>query len=100
MPDRAPSRWRLVGFEQRLDAWVDLEHPVDDLRLLVTAWILSRFDDPYAGVRRERGFSNLWFGVIPRSGHGTGLVVTCSYWIEETTHAVRCDSIATLSWPA
>ena len=44
-----------------------------DLRFLVTEWILTRAADPYQGVRREAGFDNLWFGAVPRSGHGDGL---------------------------
>jgi hypothetical protein len=94
------SPWQLIGFIERLDTWIDVERPADDLRLIVTAWVIGRVDDPYQGVRRERGFPNLWFGTIPNTTHGTGQVVVCSYWIEETTRSVRCDSIATLDWPA
>lgn len=89
----------MVGFEERLDTWISIEAPFDDLRLTVTAWMLTRFDDPYQGVRRAHGFDNLWFGVIPDTAHDDDRVVCCSYWIEETTRTVRCDSIATLSWP-
>ena len=46
--------------------WIERELPSDDLRLTVTAWILTRYDDPYQGVQREPGFDNLWFGEIPR----------------------------------
>lgn len=60
---------------------------------------MTRFDDPYHGVRREKGFANLWFGPIPGSADGSGTVVACSYWIEEETHTVRCDSFATLNEP-
>lgn len=59
--------WALEGFLDRLDAWAEFESPKDDLRLIVTAWILTRYDDPYQGVRREPGFANLWFGAIPNS---------------------------------
>lgn len=93
-----PPTWRLEGFLDRLDAWAKLESPSDDLRLIVTAWVLTRYDDPYQGVRRERGFANLWFGPIPESDDGT-TVVACAYWIEESGRAVRCDSFATLSRP-
>lgn len=94
----ASPQWQLVGFLERLDTWIADEDPVDELRLEVTAWILSRFENPYDGVRREPGFANLWFGRIPRSQHQRQVVVS-SYWIEETTHTVRCDSIATLALP-
>lgn len=98
VPERS-SAWTLEGFLDRLDAWVELESPADDLRLIVTAWVLTRYDDPYQGVRRERGFPNLWFGAIPHSYDGRGAVVACSYWIEESRHTVRCDSFATLGLP-
>lgn len=99
MPGSDPV-WSLVGFGERMDAWIDLEEPQDDLRIAVASWALSRFDDPYQGVRREPGFENLWYGVIPGTQHGDNQVVVCSYWIEERTHVVRCDSIATLALPA
>jgi hypothetical protein len=92
--------WQLEDFEERLDTWVALENPPDDLVREVLAWILGRYDDPYQGVRREPGFDNLWYGVVPGTAHGHERVVTCSYWITETTRTVRCNSIATLSWPA
>jgi len=91
--------WKLEGFLERLDAWAQLKSPSDDLRVIVTAWILSRYDDPYQGVRRERSFPNLWFGAVPESRHGSEWVVACAYWIEESSRTVRCDSFATLSLP-
>jgi hypothetical protein len=91
--------WRLEGFLDRLDAWVEQESPSDDTRLLVTAWIMTRYGDPYQGVRREKGFPNLWFGAVPDTEDGTGNTVACAYWIEESTRTVRRDSFATLSLP-
>lgn len=91
--------WKLEGFIERLDEWIERESPGDDLRLAVTSWVLSRLDDPYEGVRREPGFPNLWFGVVPRTGHDDNRTVVCSYWIQETLRRVRCDSIAGLRWP-
>lgn len=98
MPSGA-RRWTLEGFLDWLDAWAELESPKDDLRLTVTAWIMTRYDDPYQGVRRENGFANLWFGAIPNTSDGSGSVVTCSYWIEESSRTVRCDNFGTLSLP-
>lgn len=92
-------RWTLENFIERFDAWAELESPTDDLRCIVMAWILTRDDDPYQGVRRETGFPNLWFGPIPDSHDGSGHVVTCSYWIEEARRTVRCDNFGTLSLP-
>ena len=57
------------------------------MRFTVTEWILTRYDDPYEGVRREEGFPNLWFGIVVRTGDAA---VVCSYWIEESRHVVRC----------
>lgn len=91
--------WRLAGFLDRIDEWAARENPPADLRLRVTAWVLSRFDDPYQGVQREAGFPNLWYGEIPGTAHGHAQIVVCSYWIVEREHTVRCDSIATLSYP-
>lgn len=98
MPDPAPT-WQLVGFLERLDDWIERELPGDDLRVVVTAWVLTRYDDPYQGVRRESAFPNLWFGVVPYSGHDSGSVVVCAYWIEESTRTVHCDSFTRLSVP-
>jgi hypothetical protein len=96
----AGSLWQLEGFLERLDLWAENETSSDDLRFIVTEWIITRQDDPYQGVRREPGFDNLWFGVIPDSQDGKGRIVTCAYWIQEATHTLRCDSFATLHWPA
>lgn len=91
--------WRLVDFLVRLDEWAKRENASDDLRLLVTAWIMSRYEDPYEGMRLEPGWGNLWFGPVPNSEDGAGQIVTCSVFIEESTRTVRCNSIATLSLP-
>jgi hypothetical protein len=98
MPSPDP-RWVLEGFLERLDTWIADESPADDLRLAVTAWILSRMEDPYEGVRREPDFENLWFGAVPGTETTAGTVVACSYWIAEARGTVRCDSFATLSLP-
>lgn len=91
--------WTLEGFLELLDTWIQIESPPDDLRLLVTAWIMTRYDDPYQGVHREPSFENLWYGPVPRSANGKGAVVVCSYWIIESTRTVRCNSFATLNLP-
>lgn len=94
-----PALWRLERFLSEFDAWTDREHPSDDLRVLVTEWMVGRQDDPYRGVRRVPSFENLWHGAVPGSDDGTGHVVACGYWIFEADHLVRCDSFATLSLP-
>jgi hypothetical protein len=93
------ARWNLAEFTEQLDAWVERESPPDDLVLIVLTWIMSRGDDPYRGVRREPRFPNLWFGPVPNSDAGTARVVTCSYWIIESTRTVRCDNFGVLGMP-
>ena len=91
--------WQLHSFSNRLDEWIELEHPEDWLRVLVGNWVLSRIEDPYDGLRRVPDFDNLWFGVVPGSLDADETVVAGSLWIFEHNHSVRCDRIATLSWP-
>lgn len=92
--------WRLVGFEEALDRSAETENPSTDLRSLVTEWVLSRFDNPHQGVRREPGSpEGLWFGKVPGSDHGAGAAVACAYWIDEAEKVVRCDNIASLNKP-
>lgn len=88
----------LWGFTEALDRWIAVEAPGGRLRRDVTSWVLSRFDDPYVGVRRETEFPNLWWGAVPGS-HEDGTVVVCSYFVEEASRTVRCDTIATLNEP-
>lgn len=93
------SPWRLEGFEDALDRWIDQEKPSIDLSIVVTAWIFTRREHPYAGVRREAAFENLWFGAVPGTIHDATSVVACSYWIFESERRIRCDSFPTLSLP-
>lgn len=97
MPEQV-SRWVLDNFLETFDVWVASEDPSVEVRSAVLAWVFSRAEDPYAGVRREVGFANLWFGAIPRTLR-MDTVVACSYWVEERRNVVRCDSLATLSLP-
>jgi hypothetical protein len=94
----AASLWTLADFLRHVDAWIERDAPDDDLRVFVLDWILGRCEDPYRGVTREGGFPNLWYGVVPYSQRGATAVL-CSYWIVESDHVVRCESIATLSLP-
>lgn len=93
-----PFLWKLAGFEAKLDASIALETPDEDVRYIVTEWILTRFSDPYQGVRREPGFPNLWFGAVPESARA-GRVVVCSYWLVESERRVSCNSFGTLRLP-
>jgi hypothetical protein len=89
----------LDKFPERFGAWVELESPPDNVRRIVGNWILTRYDDPYQGVQRVEDKPNLWFGQIPNSRDGSGRVVVCSYWIEESSRTVRCDLFGTLRPP-
>lgn len=99
MPSSSPP-WKLENFIERFEAWVQRDSPEDDLRLIVTDWITTRYSTPYQGVDRQVGFDNLWYGHIPNSGDGCGNVVTCSYWIRESSHTVYCNDFSVLSYPA
>jgi hypothetical protein len=94
-----PADWKLVRFIEHLDRWADIESPDPHSRLMVAAWIMDRHEDPYMGVRREPGFANLWFGRIPGTLDRAGSIVTCSYFVYETTRVVSCNGIARLSLP-
>jgi hypothetical protein len=55
----------LENFVERLDAWIAIENPSEDLRIIVTEWVVARFDNPYTDVSRMPDFPNLWFRPIP-----------------------------------
>jgi hypothetical protein len=97
--DDASPAWRLERFSENFESWIERESPSTDLRILVGTWIWTRTETPYQGVHRAGGFENLWFGAVPNTDDGLGHVVACSYWIEESRHAVRCDNFATLDLP-
>lgn len=101
MPDGRGS-WQLVEFEERLDGWIGRDSPSQDLINVVTAWILSRMEDPYEGARREPDFENLWSVRLRGTADGTRskfTMVLCSYRIIEAKHLVEADNFATLSYP-
>ena len=100
MPPEPDDQWRLENFLEVLDRWIEVENPPSVIRRRVTAWLLTRLETPYAGVVRQDGFADLWYGVVPGTLHSDGHVVACSYWIDAQTMQARCDSIATLSAPA
>ena len=101
MPD-GRGLWQLTDFEERLDGWISRESPSQDLINIVTAWVLSRMEDPYEGARREPDFENLWSVRLRGTADGTGskfTMVLCSYRINEVKHVVEADNFATLSYP-
>ena len=72
--------------------------PAFDLRFIVTSWVLSRFNDPYQGARRELDIPGLWFARIPQTEVGSTVVV-CSYWIHDLDRVARCNTFGTLGLP-
>lgn len=98
VPD-SDNAWKLERFIERLDLWVDLEAPTEDLRITVIEQIFTRMETPYRGVKRVWSGDNLWFGVVPGTAHGAGMVVTWAYRIFESRRAVRCDLIESISFP-
>lgn len=97
----SPSRsWTLQNTEDALDRWIALDDPPQDLRIHVLTWMLSRVDNPYRGLRRTPGFTNVWFGPVPETLDETAsTVLTVTLLIDEPTRVVRFDGIVMLSWP-
>lgn len=93
----------LLDFLDRLDAWVAAEHPLEDLRLLVTYRIFTRSRDPFADARRIAGLADYWQAVIPHSDHfddhAARCGVLCLFWVDVRRRSVRCDRFASLSLP-
>lgn len=98
-----PQPWNLQDFVPRFDAWVDQEHPLEDLRVYVLDWIFTRTSDPYADARRVPGFADYWQAVIPSSEHfdehAERCVVVCLFWLNASARSVQCDRFASLSLP-
>ena len=89
--------WRLLGFQERLDEWIDQERPQDWLRVVVVNWVLSESTTPTTACAASPASTTL---IRRHTGSGDGdEIVCCSLWVEEIGHRVRCDRIATLGWP-
>ncbi len=97
MPD---ALWRLIDVDDRLDEWIERESPNQDLIIAVTAWTLSRMEDPYESLRRDPGFANLWFGKVPRTyDPDTRTAIACTLFVDEQSHEVKIDRFARLGVP-
>lgn len=92
--------WTTEGFDAAFESWQQLENPPTEVAITVLLWLMGRRETPYLDVSREPNFENLWYGRIPGSLHGDGLVATCSYFIKELDHKLVCSSIASLRLPA
>lgn len=91
--------WKLERFPERLNSWITVCDPSSELRRTVRQWVMTRYDDPYAGMAQQEGFPNLWYGRIPSTDDGCGNSVVCSYWIDAQTRTVTCNDFTTLSRP-
>ena len=89
----------LDNFLEKLDEWDGEFSPGNDLRRAVLLWLLTLAEHPFEGVKRAEGLENLWYRAVPKTEHGEGHVVVCSYWIFESQRLLRCDSFATLGLP-
>lgn len=100
MAAKGPGGWKLDGFKEQINRWIELDQPSKQQLEGVHEWIMDRVADPYAGVRRQPGeLENLWFGQIPGTSNSDGAIAVCSYWIIEETHTVRCDNFGMLHPP-
>jgi hypothetical protein len=95
----ADQPWQLANFEERLDVWIALDNPPDDVRVQVISLILTRMDDPFASARRSRVSLPLVRILVPGSIHAPQQIVFRSDWIEHEVHRVSCDSIASPGAP-
>ncbi len=77
----SPS-WLVLFADDCLQRWEDLRKPTPDLQAVVTSWLMTRMEDPYAGARRVPDFPNMWFAKVAGSDHGPYAAVFCTYDIE------------------
>lgn len=99
MPPDVPARWIPVRFEEMFTAWVQREHPDVATQHRVVDWIVAHRLDPYAGMKRETDFPNMWSGRIPGTRDEAGTLVTCAYDVLPRTRIVRCLIIGRVGWP-
>jgi hypothetical protein len=90
--------WQLLQFIERLDEWAAREDPSEDLRVIVANWVINLHSNPYADLKPQRGFPDLWFSGIPETSDGHTLV-TCTARINPIERTVTCRIIATLGLP-
>jgi hypothetical protein len=90
--------WHLLRFIECLDEWAAREDPSDDVRVIVANWVINLHSNPYADLRPQRGFPDLWFSGIPETYDGR-TQVTCTAQINPIERTVTCKIIATLTLP-
>jgi hypothetical protein len=97
-PD-TPSAWAFVRFEEMFESWTKRESPDPATQTRVIDWIRDRRDDPFAGMMRDTGQPNLWFGRVPYTLDSSGTLVTVTYQILMRTRVVRCMLIGRVGLP-
>jgi hypothetical protein len=97
-PDTSDS-WIFVRFEELFVSWVQRESPDEGTQVKVIDWIRDRRGDPFAGVLRDTGHPNLWFGRVPSTLDDDGTLVTVTYQILMRTRVVRCMLIGRVGLP-
>jgi len=90
--------WQLFQFIEKLNEWAATEGPSEDLRSIVADWVIDLHSNPYADLRPQRGFPDLWFSGIPGTSDGHSKV-TCTARINPIQRTVTCKGIATLGLP-
>jgi hypothetical protein len=92
--------WQLFQFMPKLEEWAAQEAPSGDLRSVVANWVIDLHVNPYADLKPQRGFPELWFCGIPEAETPDGRAqVTCTVQINPIKRTVTCLNIATLSLP-
>lgn len=99
MTEEGGLSWKLERFPETLNMWVEICSPSREILRAVRNWVVTRYEDPYEGVKREPRIDNLWYGVVPGTNDGRGNVAVCSYFVYESTRTVVCNGCSTLSLP-
>lgn len=63
-PDERDGEWLVVATEECLERWAAIEHPPEDLRIIVATWLMTRMDNPHRDVDRMPDFPGWWFGKV------------------------------------
>lgn len=90
--------WQLEDFAEKIDEWIKLESPSQDIINEVLSWVFTRQETPVKGLKLQEGFDDLWFGPVPATVRGD-TVVCCSCFVDTREKVVRCERFATLGMP-
>ena len=98
--ERDAHPWSPHEFEEYCDAWAAITNPADELHNIVVTWFSTLAENPYhreAELITNEKIPPFWFIRVPNSHDGHGDVVTCTYWINELDHSVRCCNFTSMS---